>query len=82
MKYTPGPWVSRGAAIRPANGAGRTGGYKPLASAHHDKRLPDNRIANARMIAAAPSLYESLKWLIEQAPARVVNLKVLMKEME
>ena len=68
MKYTASPWYSRGASIRPAKGPGSSGGYKPLASAQHDKRLPDNRIANARMIAAAPELYEALAWLMRQVP--------------
>jgi hypothetical protein len=39
-----------------------------LASAQHDKRLPDNRLENARMIAAAPELYEALSWLMRQVP--------------
>lgn len=62
MNHTPGPWCARGNSIRPASGKGSTGGYAPLAVVQHDKRLPDNDAANAKLIAAAPEL---LKWAIE-----------------
>lgn len=68
MKYTKGPWISRGASVRPSEGKGRTGGYTPLASAQHDKRTKDRREANARLIAAAPELLESLRWAVRQMP--------------
>ena len=68
MKPTPGPWESRGGAVRPAKGIGSTGGYSPILSAQHDKRMPDNREANARLAAAAPELLEALQLLLRQVP--------------
>jgi hypothetical protein len=68
MKPTPGPWRAVGGAIRPESAKGYTGGYAPILAAHHDKRLPDNREANAKLAAAAPELLESLQWLMRQVP--------------
>lgn len=68
MKPTPGPWRAVGGAIRPENVKGHTGGYAPILSAHHDKRLPDNREANAKLAAAAPELLDALQWLMQHAP--------------
>ena len=51
MTPTPGPWRAVGGAIRPMTAKGYTGGYAPILSAHHDKRLPDNREANAKLAA-------------------------------
>lgn len=68
MKPTPGPWIARGATVRPTEGKGRTGGYAPIFIAQHDKRTPDCREANARLAAAAPELLESLEWLLRQVP--------------
>ena len=65
MKPTPGPWRAVGGAIRPESAKGYTGGYAPILAAHHDKRLPDNREANAKLAAAAPELLESLQFLME-----------------
>jgi len=59
MKPTPG------ASIRPESAKGYTGGYAPILAAHHDKRLPDNREANAKLAAAAPELLESVQFLLE-----------------
>jgi len=68
MKHTPGPWRAVGGAIRPESAKGYTGGYAPILSAHHDKRLPDNREANAKLAAAAPELLDALRWLVQHAP--------------
>lgn len=68
MKPTPGPWRAVGGAIRPETAKGYTGGYAPILMAHHDKRLPDNREANAKLAAAAPELLEALQWLMRQVP--------------
>jgi len=65
MKPTPGPWRAQGASIRPESAKGYTGGYAPILAAHHDKRLPDNREANAKLAAAAPELLESVQFLLE-----------------
>lgn len=73
MKPTPGPWRAVGGAIRPENAKGRTGGYAPILSAHHDKRLPDNREANAKLAAAAPELLEALQWILKQMPEPAVG---------
>jgi len=69
MKHTPGPWRAVGGAIRPESAKGYTGGYAPILSAHHDKRLPDNREANAKLAAAAPELLDALQWLMQHAPS-------------
>lgn len=68
MKPTPGPWRALGAAIRPAKAKGYTGGYAPILTATHDKRLPDNREANAKLAAAAPELLAALDWCLSQMP--------------
>ena len=68
MKPTPGPWRALGGAIRPESAKGYTGGYAPILVAKHDKRLPDNRDANAKLAATAPELLESLQWLLKQVP--------------
>ena len=68
MKPTEGPWRAYGASIRPAKAKGYTGGYAPILIAKHDKRLPDNREANARLAAAAPELLSALRALINQCP--------------
>ena len=68
MNTTPGPWRALGASIRPAKTKGHTGGYAPILVAKHDKRLPDNREANAQLAAAAPALYEALAWCLRQMP--------------
>ena len=61
--------MAQGASIRPENAKGRTGGYAPILSAHHDKRLPDNREANAKLAAAAPELLNALQGLMQHAPS-------------
>ena len=68
MKPTPGPWRALGGAIRPSSAKGRTGGYAPILIAKHDKRLPDNREANAKLAAAAPELLAALDWCLKQMP--------------
>lgn len=68
MKPTEGPWRANGPSIRPANAKGRTGGYAPILVAQHDKRLPDNRVANAQLAAAAPELLAALQWALAQMP--------------
>ncbi len=62
-KFTPGPWVTNGTAIEQAQER------NTLVVAYVEDRQNDDHRANARLIAAAPELYESLSDLIRAARA-------------
>jgi hypothetical protein len=75
--WTPGPWaaedVSRGAANeRPWVGRLVEGRYAALASGETQVEA----IANARLIAAAPDLYEALAAFVAGADAGYVSVEV------
>lgn len=73
-KHTPGPWkvattyklAQRGAAeIVPWNDQGRTLALTQTVKGYS----PDESLANARLISAAPDMLAALKWLADSASA-------------
>ena len=57
QKHTPGPWIADGTTVMTSDGI-----YLHVATTHF---LTDRPEANARLIAAAPEMYEALKALVE-----------------
>lgn len=58
-KFTPGPWEVKGTSIQ--------GGNMHLASVTDERDIPVDpveAIANARLMAAAPQLYEALTYCV------------------
>ena len=57
INYTPGPWESQGRDVRTVRGPdGRGGFHIAECSIHQPQRAED-----ARLIAAAPDMYEALR---------------------
>jgi hypothetical protein len=64
-KHTPGPWSSRGRAIRGPHPKDPAGRARIVAKAIWDNgTYVDEAEANARLIAAAPELLEALEDLV------------------
>jgi hypothetical protein len=61
-KHTPGPWIASGAKVLDKR-------QTLLADVHQTASRPsaDESAANARLIAAAPELYEALRVLLDAA---------------
>ena len=60
-QFTPGPWSIDGLALVVAPEPAERGEYKAIAQVRHNAR------ANARLIAAAPELYEALENLLNES---------------
>ena len=81
--HTPGPWiVANGLQVwRDGPSAARSPRICTLRNAADpvDQLPADQMAANARLIAAAPDLYEALKWVRANyagAPTREVNERI------
>ena len=59
MSYTPGPWTTEQRPRRKINIHALTWGH--LAEVYQTTSTKEEGLANARLIAAAPELYEALK---------------------
>ncbi len=72
-KHTPGPWwIDDDSFI--ASGNGET--YKTIADPHCSDMDIDERMENARLIAAAPKLLETLNKVIEQLSPIIYKMSV------
>ena len=63
MKHTPAPWIREDFTIYKLNDEG----YNRMCVnvMQHVNNMPiDEQVANAKLIAAAPDMYESLVWLL------------------
>lgn len=67
-KHTPGPWVNHGCYIyRVGTDGKRTG--PAIANTRVDEFItPEEEEQNARLIAAAPELYEALRTMVDAFP--------------
>ena len=71
-KHTPGPWVAEvyehGEFEIEAHGQGSSGGLLVICSRNKHQGRPYEFEANARLIAAAPKMYELLKRYYQETP--------------
>lgn len=71
MPHTPGPWRADWPENDPCNAQVWSGPNSRICFlAHDDTRQNATGIANARLIAAAPDLYDALASLIEPTPTK------------
>lgn len=64
-KFTPGPWVAKGTDIFTGYPVGRSQEPEEIIYAMQLYEVEGTQEANARLIAAAPDMYEALKAIIE-----------------
>jgi hypothetical protein len=68
-KFTPGTWVTEGAFVYALNANGHNRFYAGISPGRDDDeaRVHDEELfANARLIAAAPTMLEALKFLVDR----------------
>ena len=68
--HTPGPWKTNADGMRTVMGRDGNGELKPLAQVFVQDFGPDERFANARLIAAAPEMAGVLKGCLDYFAAR------------
>lgn len=64
-KHTPGPWTYRKLGVRAITYAITSGSTSIAATTDSKARKAEEQIPNARLIAAAPEMYEALVWILQ-----------------